>query len=104
MSYTIKEGCKFIYDSCFSHRKAEEIIIPDSAISINYGAFQECSNLTTIAIPNNVKIISQYAFYRCSNLTTTIGDIGGNWVKVEDGSAVDASTLLKDISYDIKRA
>ena len=62
------------------------------------------AKMKTMEIPNNIIDIETGAFRNCENLTTTIGDIGGNWVKVKDGSAVDANTLLKDIDYDIKRA
>ncbi len=69
---------------------------------INFYALQDCINLTSINI-NNVTFIGNGAFSGCSNLTTSIGDIGGNWVKASDNTAVDASTLLKDIDYDIKK-
>ena len=100
-SYTIKDGCKFIYHDCFfSCSSATEITIPNSVTSIGYFTFYDCSSLTSITIPNSVTSILGSAFRNCNNLETTIGD---GWVKVEDGSAVDSSTLLKDIDYDIRR-
>lgn len=84
-------------------RGCQNSVIPSdgSITSIGNYSFSDCSNLTTISIPDHVTSIGYNAFYRCTNLETTIGE---GWVKVEDSSAVDASTLLKDISYGIKRA
>ena len=77
------------------------INIPDSVTSIGNGAFQICRGLTSITIPDSVKNIGSYVFHSCNNLTTTIGD---GWVKVRGNTPVNANTLLRDISYDIKRA
>lgn len=44
--------------------------IPDCVTSIGNGAFEECSDLTSITIPNNVTSIGEYAFKNCSGLTS----------------------------------
>ena len=99
---TIPDSVTTIGNNAFyGCRGLTEIKIPDSVTSIGNHAFDHCSGLTLITIPDSVKNIGSYAFYACYNLNTTIGD---GWVKVKDGSTVDASTLLKNIKYDIKRA
>lgn len=85
--------------SAFYGKNITSLSLSSDIKKINFYALQDCINLTSINI-NNVTFIGNGAFSGCSNLTTTIGE---GWIKVEDGSAVEASTLLKDISYDIKR-
>ena len=44
--------------------------IPESVINIGFGAFSNCSGLTSITIPNSVTSIGSYAFYGCTGLTS----------------------------------
>ena len=45
-------------------------VIPASVKTIGYGAFQECTNLTSIVIPEGVTYIDHYAFFNCTSLTS----------------------------------
>jgi hypothetical protein len=45
-------------------------VIPASVKAIGYGAFQECTNLTSIVIPEGVTYIDHYAFFNCTSLTS----------------------------------
>lgn len=99
----IVEGIKSIPYGTFQCKSLENISLPKTLESIGEDAFYDCAALKSITIPQNVKSIGSDAFRHCSNLTTTVGDIGGNWVKASDNTAVDANTLLKDIDYDIKK-
>lgn len=50
----------------------DSYIIPDSVTSINYCAFWNCVNLTSVTIPNSVTNIENAAFSNSSNLTSII--------------------------------
>lgn len=80
----------------------KRIIIGDGVTTIGSSAFDNCSNLTSVAIPNSVTEIGFRAFYHCSSLTsvtipnsvTTIGSeaFSGctNLQKVHIGNSVKA--------------
>ena len=53
------------FSNCLS---LEELVIPESVLEIQPGAFEECSNLTTIRVPSNIHIIEMNVFKNCSKL------------------------------------
>ena len=52
--------------------KTGQYVIPSTVISVNYSAFDGCTNLTSIAIPATVTTIGAYAFEYCTGLTEIV--------------------------------
>ncbi len=68
--YTIPDSVITIEDGAFSDcTSLSNVSIPNSVTSIGDGAFSDCSGLTSITIPNSVTSIGRYAFPGCANLT-----------------------------------
>ena len=59
------------------------VTIPDSVTSIGNGSFSHCTSLTSVTIPDSVTSIGDYVFNGCTSLTSvTIGNSVtniGNW-------------------------
>ena len=70
----IPEGTERIGSAAFYDIDIEEIIIPDSVVSIGKDAFVNCEFLTEIRIPENVQYIGEHAFMGCDNLEKMIID------------------------------
>ena len=49
-----------------------EVLLPDSLVSIDQGAFSFCTSLTSIHIPENVKTIVDHAFWLCEFTSITL--------------------------------
>ena len=45
-------------------------VIPSTVTTIKYGAFYNCSKISSLTIPNSVTKIEDYAFYGCAGLTS----------------------------------
>lgn len=65
----IPDGPTEIKDYVFAYGKFKTVTIPGSVTSIGSGAFENCTNLTSIEIPNSVTSIGSGAFAR-SGLTS----------------------------------
>jgi uncharacterized repeat protein (TIGR02543 family) len=70
---------QYYYGSSTSSSTSATYYIPSSLKSVTvmggnilYGAFYNCSSLTSVMIPSGVTSIGNYAFYNCSNLTGSV--------------------------------
>ena len=67
------------------------VTIPNSVTSIGSAAFKDCSNLTSVTIPNSVTSIAANAFQNCSGLTSVT--IPSNVTSIGNGAFRDCSGL-----------
>ena len=72
--YDSRDNCNAIIETATNTLLAgcKNTTIPNSVTSIGYGAFQDCSGLTSVSIPNSVTYIGEYAFWDCSSLKKAI--------------------------------
>lgn len=91
-SCEIKEGCRYVgadaFNECtslatvtipqtvtkigvesFKNTGLSTVNLPSNLKSLDYGAFKECQNLTSIVIPDSVVELEGYNFSDCENLT-----------------------------------
>lgn len=64
----IPEGYRMIEKGAFSKFNFEEVVLPNSIVAIECGAFSECHNLKKINLPNKLLHIKDKCFYDCDNL------------------------------------
>ena len=66
---TITDATRLSYGAFYNCSFLSTITIPDSVTSIDNYAFFNCSGLTSITIPNSITSIGDYAFSGCTGLT-----------------------------------
>lgn len=76
------------FEDCTS---LKEIVLPNSLITISYGAFQNCSSLTSIDIPNSVTTIRTSAFQNCSGLISV--KFSNSLTQLDEKAFADCSSL-----------
>ena len=90
-------GGNILYGAFYNCTGLTSVTIPNSVKSIGRGAFDGCSGLTSITIPNSVKSIGRGAFYNCKGLTSiTIP----NSVKSIGSSAFSGCTGLTTVNWN----
>jgi hypothetical protein len=52
------------------HKGGSSYTVPSSVTTIDYRAFEKCTNLTSITLPENLEATGIYAFYYCTGLTS----------------------------------
>lgn len=57
-----------IGEKAFHYNDIEEVVLPNTLVTIKRYAFGNCENLKEIVIPNNVVFIGENAFSYCTNL------------------------------------
>lgn len=60
------------YNEVFASCGMSEIVIPNSVVYLNEGAFSHCENLKSIVIPDSVIYLGDYLFYESSVAEITI--------------------------------
>lgn len=75
----------------FKNSDIVECVISDGIISIEYGAFQNCTSLSSITIPSSVTSIGNYAFNGCTSMTSI--ELPSNISIIGDGTFGNCSAL-----------
>ena len=73
--------------------------IPNSVTSIRFGAFSNCSSITSVNIPNSVNYIDLFAFTKCISLTFI--NIPNSLKNIDEYAFVECSNI-KNIQIPIK--
>ncbi|MBP3369985.1 MAG: leucine-rich repeat domain-containing protein, partial [Clostridia bacterium] len=70
-SVTITGG-NILYGAFYNCSKLTSVVIPDSVTSIGSSAFFNCDSLTSVTIGDSVESIGSYAFCECDSLTSVV--------------------------------
>ena len=80
----------------------ENTVIPNSVTNIGYGAFANCSGLTSVIIPNSVISINGGAFRGCSGLSSIVVESGNTVYDSRDNCNAIIETASNTMLYGCK--
>lgn len=95
-------GGNILYGAFYNCTGLTSVIIPDSGTSIGDSAFRNCSSLTSIVIPDSVTGIGEYAFYNCGKLTSVTIGSGVQYINTRAFQAchgLTSITIPENIKY-----
>lgn len=87
----IPNGIKEINNAFMGYSRITGLKIPDSALSIDEGAFSYCGELENVVIGNGVTSIGSTAFYDCKKIKNVI--IGNNVEQIGKGAFFGCKSL-----------
>ena len=94
---TITMG-NILYGAFYNCSSLTSVVIGDSVTSIGSYAFDGCNGLTSVVIGNSVTSIGSYAFYDCSSLTSVV--IGNSVTSIGYRAFYDCSSLTSVVIPD----
>ena len=80
-------GGNILYGAFYNCSGLTSITIPNSVTSIGQSAFRNCSGLTSITIPDGVTSIGDYAFNGCSSLQDVYASNFSKWCSIDFGDS-----------------
>ena len=92
VSYTLKEGTRFLGTDLFKDCSAmTSLIIPSGVIAMGDNVFYGCSALTSLTLPDTLQTIGASAFYNCSALASV--NIPSKVTTIHDNTFYGCSAL-----------
>ncbi len=73
------------------HKDLDDLVLPETLVSIGDSAFWECPNLTSITLPDSVREIGIGAFGQCASLASVT--LGPNLETLGDGAFMSCASL-----------
>ena len=84
-SFSIPKGVESIGKDAFAGSYLENIILPDSILSIEDAAFGFCNYITDITLPDSITYIGASPFWNCENLASIKVSANHPYLEVIDG-------------------